>query len=119
MVPELPQSSIPSGSLRPSSPRPLILTVLPFSIGLISTPISLRQAAVHNGSSAGRMPSIVVVPSAIPPSSSALCEMDLSPGTRTLPDNRPPARSNFADDFLLGTFKKDHSFKLDFIGDGL
>ena len=52
-----------------------------------------RQAAVLSGSSAGSSPSMRVVPSAMAPNSRARCEIDLSPGTFTVPRRLvPPSR---------------------------
>ena len=67
-------------------------------LALMLTPIALRQAAVLIGSSAGKRPSIVVVPSAMAPNKSERCEIDLSPGTLTRPWRHPPVlRSRDAD----------------------
>ena len=45
---------------------------------------------IRDRSSAGRRPSIVVSPSAIEPNKRDLCEIDLSPGTFTIPIRQPP-----------------------------
>ena len=45
------------------------------------TPNFLRQSAVESGSSECKNPSIFVSPFAMLPIISALCEIDLSPGT--------------------------------------
>ncbi len=68
--------------------------------------MALRQLEVLMGSSAGRRPSIVVIPSDIAPNKSALCEIDLSPGTRTFPYNRPPEWSSRAVFVLPKEFKE-------------
>jgi hypothetical protein len=44
-----------------------MVTISPLLIGEIVVPIDRRQAALLIGSSAGKRPSIVVVPSAIAP----------------------------------------------------
>ena len=98
VVPELPQSRMCCGSWRPSRPTPSTVTIFPASIGVIPTPMALRQAAVLIGSSAGKSPSIVVVPSAMAPNKRERCEIDLSPGTLTRPWRHPPVlRSRDAD----------------------
>ena len=61
------------------------------AIAETSTPMALRQAAVLSGSSAGNNPSMRVSPSAMAPNNRARCEIDLSPGTRTLPRRVDPA----------------------------
>jgi hypothetical protein len=90
VVPELPQSSTSVGSWRPSSPTPSTVTGSPARICDTVTPMARRQAAVLSGSSAGSRPSMRVVPSAMAPNNRARWEIDLSPGTRTVPRRLPP-----------------------------
>ena len=71
------------GLLQPIKTNPLHGDGFTSLIGLMVTPIALRQAAVLIGSSAGNKPSIVVCPSAMAPNSNARCEMDLSPESLT------------------------------------
>ena len=90
VVPELPQSSTWAGSCRPSRPTPRTSTSWPASMADTSTPMARRQAAVLRGSSAGSRPSMRVSPSAMAPNNRARWEIDLSPGTRTVPRRRRP-----------------------------
>ncbi len=84
-VPELPRSSLPAGADRPLSPTPCTVS----SVALcrsITTPIERKASSVARQSSPARNPEISVVPSAMLPSISARCEIDLSPGTVTVPE---------------------------------
>ena len=66
--------------------------------------IALKHSAVLRGSSAGKRPSIFVVPLAIEPNKRARCDMDLSPGTFTFPQSSPPFLRFLKDLSLVGTF---------------
>ena len=83
-VPELPRSSTPLGSFKPPTPRPKTRQ-LPSLWRSAGTPQALSAAAVRNTSSPSSSPSIRLSPIAKAESSKARCDMDLSPGTRTLP----------------------------------
>ncbi len=81
-VPELPRSKGSAGTCSPAGPTPC--TVISVSdLRSISTPMADIAARVARQSSPGRKPLMSVAPSAIPPSISARCEIDLSPGTVT------------------------------------
>ena len=88
-VPEFPRSRSPEGADKPFSPAPLTLRLSPSRV--ISTPICRNAAIVARVSALSRKPSQTLVPSASDARITALCEMDLSPGTRTLPCNAPVA----------------------------
>ncbi|KGG15372.1 hypothetical protein EV06_1243 [Prochlorococcus sp. MIT 0602] len=57
------------------------------------------------GSSAGNKPSIVVSPSAIAPNNRERCDIDLSPGTFTLPIRLPPDLISRIEDWHLFRLK--------------
>ena len=83
VVPLLPQSSTPSGSLSPCIPFPKTSTRSPlFSM---ETPMRSKQEMVERQSAPWRNPSISVRPLAMAPNMTLRWEMDLSPGTVTSP----------------------------------
>ena len=83
VVPEFPQSKIPSGAESPWRPRPCTVTVPPlFSI---SIPIRRKQEMVDRQSAPSRKFWISVFPLAMEPNIMPRWEMDLSPGTVTSP----------------------------------
>ena len=85
-VPELPRSSIFSGSDNPLNPLPFIISVS-VPIPSISAPRAIIALAEFIVSSAERKPVIFVLPSAIPPIITILWDMDLSPETVISPFN--------------------------------
>ena len=89
-VPELPKSSAEAGSISPPSPAPVTIQ-LPSRFST-SAPSACRARAVHKMSSDSSSPEISVRPSASAPRIKARCEMDLSPGTWTVPCNAPALR---------------------------
>src|SRR5579859_2658931 len=88
-VPELPRSSGALGALRPMRPRPCTWTRSAAGMSTF-TPRARTAARVARQSAPGRNPLMRVSPSAMAPSSSARWEMDLSPGTVSLPLSLPP-----------------------------
>src|SRR6516165_8187191 len=74
-----------AGSTRPPTPRPRT-SQLPPSLRT-SVPKASRALAVLRTSSPSSKPVMCVRPVARAPSMSARCDIDLSPGTRTRPDN--------------------------------
>src|SRR6516225_7216455 len=74
-----------AGSTRPPTPRPRT-SQLPPSLRT-SVPKASRALAVLRTSSPSSKPVMCVRPVARAPSTSARCDIDLSPGTRTRPDN--------------------------------
>ena len=91
VVPERRQSSTFSGSCRPCNPTPCTVSVVG-ECSSISTPRDRTASSVARQSAAGKKPSTRLLPVAIAPSSSARCEIDLSPGTRALPRSGAPGR---------------------------
>ena len=79
-VPELPRSRTLVGARSPRAPAPSIRTK-PSGLRSMATPMASRAPWVARQSSLARKPCTTVVPSAIAPSISARCEMDLSPAT--------------------------------------
>ena len=101
-VPELPKSSGPSGPTSPPTPRPR--TTHSSSCLLAGAPSELTALAVPSTSAASRSPLMRVMPLASAPNSNALWEMDLSPGTQTIP-LREFARP--AHNVAVATFEED------------
>ena len=99
-MPEFPQLRISLGSSKPSIPLPITSKVSPSTISVILTPKFLRQFAVDIGSSEFKKPLMVVCPYAILPKISALWDIDLSPGTSTIPCKLPPP-SNVRELFIM------------------
>src|SRR5690606_36990803 len=91
-VPELPISSGCCGAVRPCRPTPCTRT-LPSCGPSMRTPMARKAFSVDSASSPSRNPLTSVTPSAIAPSMIDRCEMDLSPGTRTVPVTQPPGCS--------------------------
>ncbi len=89
-VPALPQSIGCVAPRRPCSPAPCTMRS-PSDGASIRTPSWASTAAVARVSSPSRKPRIRERPSAMAASIRARCEIDLSPGTRTLPCNGPAA----------------------------
>ena len=89
-VPALPMSSGRAGAARPWRPTPSMMT-RPGAGRSTLTPMARIARSVARQSSLSRKPSTSVVPSAMPPRSTARCEIDLSPGTSTSPRTQPPA----------------------------
>ena len=87
-VPALPKSSGASGSSRQPLPTPWIIHSPPrFSI---TAPIAFIASPVRMTSSPSSRPVMRVSPEARPPNMKERCEIDLSPGTRTLPLSAEP-----------------------------
>ena len=86
-VPEFPISSAVSGCKSPPIPTPQ--TCHRASCRTISAPIARIAAAVARTSSPSSSPSITDSPTASADSISARCEIDLSPGTVTVPASGP------------------------------
>ena len=84
VVPLLPQSRALRGWRSPRNPKPLIR--ITWANGGICTPSSRNTVAVERMSSASRMPRISDSPSASEERISERWEIDLSPGTRMVPD---------------------------------
>ncbi len=87
-VPLLPMSSTWSASTRPPMPTPRTRQT-PSSLLTMSAPSARMAAAVWSTSSPVSRPWMVVSPIAMAPNISARWEIDLSPGTRTVPDSGP------------------------------
>ena len=83
-VPALPQSSSPSGALRPSTPTPWTMRVDGDGVSK-RTPMRAKIAAVARVSSPSRKPSMRDTPSASAANITARCETDLSPGMSSTP----------------------------------
>ena len=84
-VPALPKSSGASGSSSAPLPVPRITHSPPrFSI---TAPIAFIAAPVRMTSSPSSRPVMRVSPEASPPNMKERCEIDLSPGTRAVPDS--------------------------------
>ncbi len=92
VVPELPQSMGASGWLGPCAPQPVTVPASEpsgCSSSWTSAP-SARTAAMDERTSwESRTPEMCDVPSAIALKSTARCEIDLSPGTRAVPESGP------------------------------
>ena len=84
-VPELPKSMSVPGSARPPTPRPRTSHAVPTLC--TGQPIASSALAVLSTSSPSSRPQIVVRPVARAPSMRARWEIDLSPGTRTVPES--------------------------------
>ena len=87
-VPLLPMSSAPDGCIRPPTPTPLTVQ-LPSQVRSICAPMARIAAAVASTSSPSSKPEILLSPTASALNISARCEMDLSPGTLSVPNNAP------------------------------
>ena len=83
-VPAFPQSIGASGSRSPESPRPRTRSTSGSSSST-ETPSDRTAAIVDSVSSERPNPRTIVSPSHTAPTSSARCEIDLSPGTRSAP----------------------------------
>ena len=83
VVPELPQSTTPVGSVNAATPCPETVTADPEM--LLRTPSRVRAPRVRNTSSPPARPATRDRPSAMAANSSARCDMPLSPGTRNRP----------------------------------
>ena len=83
-VPAFPQSIGASGSRSPESPRPRTCSTSGSSSST-ETPSDRTAAIVDSVSSERPNPRTIVAPSHTAPTSSARCEIDLSPGTRSAP----------------------------------
>ena len=59
---------------------------------------------------------MVVTPSAIAPNNSDRWEIDLAPGTRTVPESPPPARSSRDDEAVLVTLNGCGPDQIDLMG---
>ena len=88
VVPEFPASSTSSGSFRPYSPFPFTNT-LPSGSNSTDTPNARMHETVDRQSSAAKKLCTSTGVSANPASMILRCDSDLSPGTATVPDNRP------------------------------
>jgi len=88
-VPELPRSSACAGSRRPCRPTPWTRRWVSASWSM-RTPMARNAFMVLRQSSPVRKPRTSDWPSAREASITARCEIDLSPGTRTVPENEPP-----------------------------
>ena len=91
-VPELPKSSGPGGDCRPFIPKPETRSRSGAGSS-IAAPIARNAVSIARQSSLARKPLISEEPSAIAPSNSARCEIDLSPGTTAFPPTRRPGRT--------------------------
>ena len=87
-VPLLPMSSAPEGCMRPPTPTPCTVQ-LPSPFRSVCAPIARMAAAVAKTSSPSSKPEIWLVPTASALNIRARCEMDLSPGTLSVPRNGP------------------------------
>ena len=95
-VPELPRSNAVSGATRPCKPCPKIIQV-PSSWRVMSAPIARMASAVANTSAPSSKPVTLVVPMAKLPRIRDRCDIDLSPGTSTMPERF----TVFCDDKLI------------------
>ena len=92
-VPELPKSSASAGSAKPPTPTPSTVQANG-PVRSTLAPSACMDLAVLSTSSPSSRPEIRVWPTASAPRISARCEIDLSPGTRTLPLSGPLARDS-------------------------
>ena len=83
MVPELPASRLDIGVLKACNPRPR--TRMVFCPLVMSTPSCCRQESVLRGSAASKKPLISDSPSARDAIINERWEIDLSPGSVTVP----------------------------------
>ncbi len=87
-VPEFPQSMAPSARWR--RPRPPCSTTVPSAGRSTSTPMASTAARDAATSAPSESPWITEVPSARAPRRMARCEIDFSPGVRTVPRHGTP-----------------------------
>ena len=86
-VPALPMSSAALPARRPVLPTPWTTTVCASGCSM-RTPSARSALKVARQSALSRNPVMRVMPSLTAPSISARCEIDLSPGTLTVPPTR-------------------------------
>jgi hypothetical protein len=92
-VPAFPMSRVRAASRKPRKPTPWTITCVGLGCSM-RTPKARIAAKLAKQSSLARKPVTSLVPSAIPDSISARCEMDLSPGTTTAPDTLRAGRAS-------------------------
>src|SRR5262249_30335053 len=92
-VPELPKSSAAFGSAKPETPVPHTFQAKSPDRST-RAPNACIDLAVLRTSSPSNRPEIDVSPTERAPRIKARCEIDLSPGTRALPDRGPEARAS-------------------------
>ncbi len=83
-VPALPKSSASAGAVKPIGPTP-VTCQSPLSCFSICAPKACMARMVASTSAPSNRPLILLVPIAMPARIRARCEIDLSPGTRTVP----------------------------------
>jgi hypothetical protein len=92
-VPALPQSSASDVPRKPCNPTPCTTRSLGPGASM-RTPSRSKMRAVARVSSPSRNPVMRELPSASAASITARCEIDLSPGTVSVPESPLPARAN-------------------------